>query len=56
VSPPTAQSGSDPGSGAITIILVDSRNEARQWVESAEGQARIVEIVRNQRTEIGIPS
>jgi hypothetical protein len=56
VSPPTAQFGSDPGSGAITIILVDSRNEARQWVESAEGQARIVEIVRNQRTEIGIPS
>jgi phage-related protein len=40
----------------LTIILVDSRNEARQWVESAEGQARIVEIVRNQRTEIGIAS
>lgn len=40
----------------VTIILVDSRNEARQWVESAEGQARIVEIVRNQRTEIGIAS
>lgn len=40
----------------VTIILVDSRNEARKWVESAEGQARIVEIVRNQRTEIGIAS
>ena len=57
-SPSIAPSGSDPGSGsgAVTIILVDSRNEARKWVESAEGQARIVEIVRNQRTEIGIAS
>ncbi|MCL4181227.1 MAG: hypothetical protein KJ072_26220 [Verrucomicrobia bacterium] len=57
-SPSIAPSGSDAGSGAgaVTIILVDSRNEARKWVESAEGQARIVEIVRNQRTEIGIPS
>jgi hypothetical protein len=56
VSPPIAPSGSNPGSGAITIVLVDSRNEARKWVESAEGQAHIVEIVRNQRTEIGIAS
>jgi hypothetical protein len=49
-------SASDAEGKPMTIVLVDSRNEARQWVESAEGQARIVEIVRNQRTEIGIAS
>jgi hypothetical protein len=56
----TASATPSAGTGGegkpVTIILVDSRNEARQWVESAEGQARIVEIVRNQRTEIGIAS
>jgi hypothetical protein len=58
VTPRDAASVATGGSETqpITIVLVDSRNEARAWVESAEGQARIVEIVRNQRTEIGIPS
>lgn len=58
VTPEAAVSsaGSEPDAKPITIVLVDSRNEARAWVESAEGRARIVEIVRNQRTEIGIRS
>ena len=42
--------------GPLTIVLVDSRAEARQWAESAEGQAAIVKVVRNSRMEIGIPT
>jgi hypothetical protein len=54
VAPPAA--GEESSGRPITIILVDSRQEAKRWAESVEGQATIVNVVRNNRTEIGIPS
>jgi hypothetical protein len=58
VTPHSAASGGggDHPQTPITIILVDSRQEARRWVESAEGRVAIANVVRNARTEIGIPS
>jgi hypothetical protein len=53
----TPQSGGQEGGNRpLTVVLVDSRSEAKHWAESAEGQAVIVNVVRNARTEIGIPS
>ena len=53
----TPQSGSQEGGNRpLTVVLVDSRQEAKRWAESAEGQSTIVNVVRNARTEIGIPS
>lgn len=36
----------------MSLILVDSRNQARQFLESADGEARIVDIVRRHRMEV----
>lgn len=41
---------------ALNLVLVDSRNQARQFLESADGEARILEIVRRNRMQIGIPT
>jgi hypothetical protein len=40
----------------MSLILVDSRNQARQFLESAAGEARIVDIVRRRRMQIGVPT
>jgi hypothetical protein len=42
------------GSRPLTIILVDSRADALQALETTEGETRVVEIVRNARLEVGI--
>ena len=49
-----------PGAGgtgegqSLMIVLVDSRADALRALESAEGEARVVEIVKGARVEIGI--
>jgi hypothetical protein len=38
----------------LHLILVDSRNAAREWLLSSQGEARIMDIVRRRRMEIGL--
>jgi L-alanine-DL-glutamate epimerase-like enolase superfamily enzyme len=42
----------------LSLILVDSRNAqaTRQFLESSEGRTMVVEIARDRRIEIGIPT
>jgi hypothetical protein len=51
---PASGGGAAAGQQGLNLIMVDSRSEARSWAESSAGQARIVDIVRNHRFEIGI--
>ncbi|MCZ7640018.1 MAG: hypothetical protein M5U12_30575 [Verrucomicrobia bacterium] len=46
----------DPSKLNLSLVLVDSRNQARQFLESAEGEARLVEIIRKRRMQVGIPT
>lgn len=48
--------GSEGGEIKLTLVLVDSRNAqaAMDAIVSSAGRAAIVEIVRNERTDIGI--
>jgi hypothetical protein len=48
-------SGSATGAGGkMTFIFVSNLEEAKEWAKSAEGEAMIVDIVRNKRMEVGI--
>lgn len=38
----------------LNLVLVDRRNQAREFIESFDGEAKIVEVVRRRRLEIGI--
>lgn len=38
----------------LNLVLVDSRNAAREWLLSAEGETRIMDIIRRRRMEIGL--
>ncbi|MCP5525014.1 MAG: hypothetical protein H7A46_26115 [Verrucomicrobiales bacterium] len=38
---------------ALNLVLVDRRNQAREFLESSEGEARILDIIRRRRLEIG---
>ncbi|MCZ7635760.1 MAG: hypothetical protein M5U12_06765 [Verrucomicrobia bacterium] len=51
-----ASSPVDPSKLNLSLVLVDSRNQARQFLESAEGEARLVEIIRKRRMQVGIPT
>ncbi|MBE7502729.1 MAG: hypothetical protein HS113_21085 [Verrucomicrobiales bacterium] len=51
-----ASSPVDPSKVNLSLVLVDSRNQARQFLESAEGEARLVEIIRKRRMQVGIPT
>jgi hypothetical protein len=50
-SPETAKQAAPTG---LNLVLVDRRNQAREFIESFEGEARIIEVVRRRRLEIGI--
>ena len=50
----TANAGAATGHGPLNIFLVDSRATAEQWAASIEGEARIIDVVLKNRTEIGI--
>lgn len=59
--PPTGAlisgSMSAPPSGApgnMSLVLVDDRRQARDFLESAEGQALIIDVVRRRRMDIGL--
>ncbi len=54
--PPAGTGRSASAAGALNLVLVDSRNQARQFLESADGEARIVDIVRRHRMKIGVPT
>lgn len=47
-----------PSGGRLNLLLVDSRQSAaaRAFLESAEGRALIVDLVRQHRLEAGIPT
>lgn len=56
-APRAVETGPAGGSqAALNLVLVDSRREARQFLESAEGEARIVDIIRRHRMRVGIPT
>jgi hypothetical protein len=41
-------------SGSMSLVLVDDRREARQYIESSEGEAHIMRVVRKNRLHLGI--
>jgi hypothetical protein len=51
-----ASAPADPSKVNLSLVLVDSRNQARQFLESAEGEARLIEIIRRRRMQVGIPT
>ena len=56
-SPRTA--GTEPASRTaanLNLVLVDSRRHARDFMESTDGEAIIMDIVRRRRVELGIKS
>lgn len=56
-APGTAAAGSASSrSAAVSLVLVDSRNQARQFLESAEGEAMLVDILRKRRMQFGVPT
>jgi hypothetical protein len=46
--------GATAAGGKMTFIFVSNLEEAKEWAKSAEGEAMIVDIVRNKRMEVGI--
>lgn len=52
--PPAAGAGPAAGPRSLSLVLVDSRNAAREWLLSAEGEARIIEILRRRKMEVGL--
>lgn len=56
MAPSMGQQSGSQGTGQVSIILVDSRNSqaARDFMESSSGRAIIVEVVRDQKVEVGI--
>ena len=40
--------------GNLNLVLVDSRNQAREFLESAEGEAHLVKVIRRRRLEVGL--
>ncbi len=44
------------GSGSVNVVMVDDRNQARDFLRSADGESTIVEIVRRNSVRVGIPT
>jgi hypothetical protein len=44
------------GNTNLNLVLVDSRRHARDFIESTDGEALIMDIVRRRRVELGIRS
>ena len=40
----------------LNVVMVDDRNQARDYLKSAEGEAAILNIVKRRQTAVGIPS
>ncbi|HNN98242.1 MAG TPA: hypothetical protein PKI03_38525, partial [Pseudomonadota bacterium] len=56
--PQPAASASAPqprGTNAnMSLVLVDNRRHAREFLESADGQSLIVDVIRRRRMDIGL--
>lgn len=52
----SAGDGGQGGGGAMNIFLVDSRATAEEWAASLAGESRIIEVVKNGKVEIGLPT
>jgi hypothetical protein len=50
---PTAPQPRGQG-GNMSLVLVDNRRHAREFLESADGQALIVDVIRRRRMDIGL--
>jgi len=45
-----------PSKGSsVSLVLVDDRKQAKQFIASSEGESMIMDIVRRRRLEVGIP-
>lgn len=42
--------------GSMNVVMVDNRNQARDFLAGADGEAVIVDIVRRNAVRVGIPS
>jgi hypothetical protein len=54
---PAASPSSAPAGGStanMSLVLVDKRRHAREFLESSDGQALIVDVIRRRRMDIGL--
>jgi hypothetical protein len=51
-SAPSAPSGESTAN--MSLVLVDNRRHAREFLESSDGQALIVDVIRRRRMDIGL--
>jgi len=51
-SPPSPSAGGSTAN--MSLVLVDNRKHAREFLESADGQALIVDVIRRRRMDIGL--
>ena len=53
----STRAGSEPAGrkGSLNVVMVDDRNQARDYLRTVEGEAHIVDVVRRNALSVGLP-